>query len=366
MLVECKNCGAPLDVNGVERFIRCSYCDKVNRVRTMRTMAFQTPPQWQPPQTWQPPPQFGPFRPYQYHRVSSPIANRIPLIILGFVVMTSLVGIVPILVSTMLGRASPTRSGADSAPVLALHIDELMRSSPLGAQARTGERAAVVTGRADCAGYIPAQPQLIVRTHRPDPVAIIPSSEETVLVLQRASGDYLCGAAGQPITGVLPHGRHSLWVGSSRDGGTSSVTLTFRTTLPADRLRPHDRPTLGLLDDRRMDLGAGALHSGTAEGVVAVSELGAGCRGSVPRNPQLVIDLVQARPVALAFERHVDELVVLVRSSRGAFICQTVAPGEPSAFPFDLPFGRSQVWIGVADLAARGEYSVAVRAAEWR
>jgi hypothetical protein len=367
VLVECKNCGAPLDVNGVERFVRCSYCDKVNRVRTMHTMAAVTPAEWQPPPTWQPPPQFGPRRsqPLPFHAVSSPLANRLPLIIIGFVLLTSVGGFVPFAVA-MLGGARTTGSDSpEPSRTLALHIDRLVRSSPLGVQARTGQLASVVTGSSACPGYIPAEPQLTVRTHRLGNVAILPSSADTVLVLRRASGDYLCSTAGHPaIAGELARGAHQLWVGSLRAGVTSSVTLDFRTTLPSDRLRPYASPRLGTLSDRRVDLAAITRRSGTVEGAVDVSELGVGCRGAVSPGPQLTVELMEARRMAFAFEQHTDELVLMVRTPRGQVRCESVAPGGPSALSFDLPAGRSAVWVGVADLAARGEYTVATRAAE--
>ena len=67
MLVECQQCGAPLDVGNDARLVRCSYCHTTNRVRSMRTLAVQAPPQWQPPPTWTPPAHFGaPAAPLPY------------------------------------------------------------------------------------------------------------------------------------------------------------------------------------------------------------------------------------------------------------------------------------------------------------
>ena len=55
MIVECTNCGAPLDVADNAGSVRCSYCNKANRVRTMRTIAQERPAEWQPPREWTPP-----------------------------------------------------------------------------------------------------------------------------------------------------------------------------------------------------------------------------------------------------------------------------------------------------------------------
>src|SRR6266545_1263766 len=60
MLVECDNCGAPLDVKDSQRFAACSYCRVTSRVQSMKTMATQTPTDWKPPQAWTPPPHVSP------------------------------------------------------------------------------------------------------------------------------------------------------------------------------------------------------------------------------------------------------------------------------------------------------------------
>lgn len=58
MLVECQNCGAPLDVKPKDRVVRCAYCASNNQVNRTRTIAQQTPPGWRPPQLWVPPAHF--------------------------------------------------------------------------------------------------------------------------------------------------------------------------------------------------------------------------------------------------------------------------------------------------------------------
>jgi LSD1 subclass zinc finger protein len=55
MLVECTNCGAPLDVTPTSRLVTCAYCDKKNVVAKMTTMQLQTPARWAPPRQWTPP-----------------------------------------------------------------------------------------------------------------------------------------------------------------------------------------------------------------------------------------------------------------------------------------------------------------------
>jgi len=55
MLVECKNCGAPLDIKSGARYVKCRYCGRQNEVRRAKTIAVQTPQRWQAPQVWRPP-----------------------------------------------------------------------------------------------------------------------------------------------------------------------------------------------------------------------------------------------------------------------------------------------------------------------
>ena len=57
MLIECKKCGAPLDVEGSERVTRCKYCGATTKLRETRTIAVQTPAGWTPPPEWTPPKQ---------------------------------------------------------------------------------------------------------------------------------------------------------------------------------------------------------------------------------------------------------------------------------------------------------------------
>jgi len=58
MIVECQNCGAPLDVRPQDWFARCQYCGQNQRVKKARTQFNQTPAGWRPPQVWTPPQHF--------------------------------------------------------------------------------------------------------------------------------------------------------------------------------------------------------------------------------------------------------------------------------------------------------------------
>lgn len=76
MLIECNKCGAPLDVKGTERVVRCRYCGTSTKLRSTRTLAARTPDGWAPPPVWTPPEHVpARSRPLRY-RVRKP--SRIP------------------------------------------------------------------------------------------------------------------------------------------------------------------------------------------------------------------------------------------------------------------------------------------------
>ncbi|MFW5920756.1 MAG: hypothetical protein ACOCUS_02860 [Polyangiales bacterium] len=77
MLVECNNCGAPLDVADNARVTKCAYCGRSNQVRSLRTVAQQRPEGWQPPPQWTPPQHFPQQSvPLQYHAGASGYGRR--------------------------------------------------------------------------------------------------------------------------------------------------------------------------------------------------------------------------------------------------------------------------------------------------
>lgn len=52
MIIQCQNCGAPLDVRDSVPFVDCTYCGRSNKVASTRTLNAITPPNWQPPAQW--------------------------------------------------------------------------------------------------------------------------------------------------------------------------------------------------------------------------------------------------------------------------------------------------------------------------
>jgi hypothetical protein len=55
MILECSNCGAPLDVKEGVRRTRCHYCGQTTEAEKLGKVAEKTPEDWVPPQNWTPP-----------------------------------------------------------------------------------------------------------------------------------------------------------------------------------------------------------------------------------------------------------------------------------------------------------------------
>ncbi len=55
MIIECKHCGAPLDIQPNATLARCAYCGTTQRVKTATTQFRQTPAGWHAPAQWTPP-----------------------------------------------------------------------------------------------------------------------------------------------------------------------------------------------------------------------------------------------------------------------------------------------------------------------
>jgi hypothetical protein len=54
MLLECNNCGAPLDIVGQPQIVKCTFCGASAAIGQLRTLNPQTPKNWQPPSHWAP------------------------------------------------------------------------------------------------------------------------------------------------------------------------------------------------------------------------------------------------------------------------------------------------------------------------
>ncbi|AKT38614.1 hypothetical protein [Chondromyces crocatus] len=92
MLVECRFCGAPLDVSGTTPLVKCRYCEKTSQLRSLRTMVPRTPPNWTPPPQWTPPPHlhFPTTKPLAYHH---DFVRMQYVVVLGVMLLALVVGL---------------------------------------------------------------------------------------------------------------------------------------------------------------------------------------------------------------------------------------------------------------------------------
>ena len=126
MIIECKECGAPLDVEQHASLARCQYCGRTQRVRTARTQYPVTPPNWNPPPQWTPPPHFParsvPLRYDAGKKVGTIIAviviatTLVPLLIVGGVMFAVVSG------GTRSSSTPPRRPAPASPPAAAPEI----------------------------------------------------------------------------------------------------------------------------------------------------------------------------------------------------------------------------------------------------
>ena len=88
MLIECNKCGAPLDVKGSERLVRCFYCGTSTRLQKTRTISVEAPSDFRPSPTWTPPVEARMrARPLHYRRRRRPAgcacSTLVPLLVLA-------------------------------------------------------------------------------------------------------------------------------------------------------------------------------------------------------------------------------------------------------------------------------------------
>lgn len=89
MLIECDNCGGPLDVKEGATTSKCRYCGKTSRVKSLRTVALETPKDWQPPKTWTPPDHMpAPHAPLAYHAPAA--AGKVVALSGGFTALVTM------------------------------------------------------------------------------------------------------------------------------------------------------------------------------------------------------------------------------------------------------------------------------------
>lgn len=351
MLVECKGCGAPLDVETGSAFAKCSYCGRTNKVKSAATLIAERSAHQAPPPVWPAPerrPAPAPAR--GTHRLA-PLAPWIG------VCFALLVGVVSVWSQSAVSALFPWAGvDADGSPTLGI-VDLTRPAGSLRGVAEGSHRAAELGET--CRGYIAREPHAILRTAEPMAVRVAArdASVDLVMAVRTADGRRLCdddsGGSLMPLVrAVLPPGDHRVWVGVL----SSTESAPFRLEVEAqpaggartaDELAPDATPRIG-----EVRLGAEAAQGtwpSTTSGWVEARRAASGCRGAVPVAPHLRITTAQPRTVELTTRTNGGiDLVMLVRSPSGRIECDDDS-GEllnPRILT-QLEPGATNVWVGV-------------------
>ncbi len=375
MLVECTNCGAPLDVKPDDRVVTCRYCDRTNRVRSMRTVAMETPKTWAPPPAWRPPENVPAkssrelrFHRGVKHRVTESGGNR-PASCLGC--LTFVFVLLPIGIS--LGVNPELRSligllggvDTDAAPLLGA----APLTPPSGSRSFDGVADGEVPASRlhdGCVGNVSDAPHLAIQTHEPVFVtAVTRSQHDLVLVVRSADGTFHCdddsGGDRQPrISTALPAGVHQLWVGPLNSSAVGPFALDLEWqhlgAMPGpDGLAQAAPPALGTFDPGSAPT---ASWMGSTRGVIRARRLGTGCEGAVPPVPHLVVHAAGPTLVTLSTTAR-DDLVLFVRSPDGTTHCDddSGGGGQPEVRA-PLGPGDHAVWVGTFQEGAEASFTL--------
>jgi len=160
VLIECANCGAPLDVPQGRRRTKCGYCGAPQQVGGSRTLAMERPPGWQPPRQWTPPAHF-PERsvPLQFDASAATQAagNAARKVVLVSVIGVALIGLIPAIVipivmsqvSSAVERSTPASPQMPQIPQMPHPTPNVPGGGTLGAG---GGAISVQTEPIECVG----------------------------------------------------------------------------------------------------------------------------------------------------------------------------------------------------------------------
>jgi LSD1 subclass zinc finger protein len=137
MLLECQNCGAPLDVASGARSVKCNYCGTSSQVKASRTVAFETPKDWVPPPAWTPPPEknLG-EQSFVYHAAKKTIRTVVSLVSFGIVVTIGLAAYGLLRVVGQAGAPLSAMEGAELNEVMGQAMNAIQQAKNAAAAAQ--------------------------------------------------------------------------------------------------------------------------------------------------------------------------------------------------------------------------------------
>ncbi len=145
MILECRHCGAPLDVKADVTLTKCRYCGVTSERRLLRTIAQETPRDYHPPKVWVPPPHVAApsNQPLRYHSggVRLAIVGSVAAAILGLAVSVAVVGKLRLPGGSGSGVAGAFASGVTPKDLVGVRIDQTQANL---ARALAGRTAGVM------------------------------------------------------------------------------------------------------------------------------------------------------------------------------------------------------------------------------
>jgi hypothetical protein len=375
VIVECKHCGAPLDVERSSAFARCSYCGHTNKVKSAKTLMAESPAAWTPPPVWQPPPSFNlPQAPLPYRPRPAPASkpNVLAPIVMGIVLLVGA------------GAALWASGAATTLPFIGLVTDgrPQLATWDLDAAATPPPVSGLADGSYDasslgsnCRGYLTREPHVLLRTRNATAVQldVQGSNVDLVMAVRTSAGAWICdddsGGNRLPrIAATLPPGDHRVWVGTYSSSESSGFVLRMTASssgVPAEvvenSVAPGAPPSIGALvaGAERLD----GSWTGTTSGWVDASRLGSSCRGHVTVAPHLSITSSEPREIELVTRDNQSiDLVMVVRSPSGAFACDDDSGGSLNPrVRTTLEPGTTAVWVGVYHTNTTAAFTLELR-----
>jgi len=372
VIVECKKCGAPLNVERGSAFAKCGYCGTANKVKSARTLMAERPIGWQPPPVWTPPPNAPapshtalPYRPAAHKARTGRGCGvvLIPLIVL------SIAGAV-LFFSGALSEFGLSGIDETGEPELGtLDLDQVGSGLPSFDGEASGMWNLNGLGT-NCRGYVSRAPDLLLRSSARIAVQLdVQTSTDLVMAVLTADGEWLCdddsGRGFAPaISAGLGAGDHRVWVGTYSNNTSGSYTLSV-SAQPAgaevtqEGLAVHAPPELGLvqLGERPVR----GIWDGTTSPWVEARTLGAGCRGHVPVSPHLQIDATSQRAIRIETTESTADLVLVSRTPSGLYICDDDSgTGTNARLEITPEIGRTAVWVGTYSASGPANFSLEV------
>lgn len=250
---------------------------------------------------------------------------------------------------------APDASGlASTAPPTAGVVEGPDATRVLTGSARSITAASTIDS--SCRGFLPLEPQAVLRLSRQAAVRLHASAGglDLVLLVRGPDGSVRCdddsGRGNEPLVAtLLPAGEHGVWVGTY-----SERAEPFSFTLDASVLA---LPSGESVAPRRLGTGEELTIEGVTRDLVSPSAIGAPCgNGLIGVEPDVALQLDEPREIALALASSSAPYAV-VEHPEGRFECVTTALQRRR-----WEAGVHRVYAGVPSESSPGPFTLTLRA----